>query len=735
MRRQSTAAIEVPVRRAGASRAIFALACLAALVLVTTAGRAGEARAAEQACANGAIRQEQLAERLPDCRAFELVSPQAKNGTDLVPGTARVSADGNALAFVSHAVFAGALSGSENTYLSRRGSAEWGTKAIVPPLASSVGGANAPYFAFNRDLSKGVLYNQAPPSLAPGDTLGTRNFYLRDNATDSYGVLTPAPLTGVPAVPDFAGASEDLGAVFFRGNGAKYLADANPQSVYRADAQGLRIVSRLPNDEAVAAAPGAGFSGSGYTDRAVSSDGARVYFTTPNTNGLFAIGQLYLRVEDGSAPAHTVHVSAPDRPVLGPDPEGTRPAWFRFASRDGRVAFFTSCEKLTEGSTAEGTSPSCASPAKNDLYRFDAATGELTDLSVADPSGGRVLGVLGGSDDGRRLYFAAEGALAPGATAGQPNVYLWEEGQGIAHVATVGAGDANNWISPGSTSLYVFNDNKGSRVSSDGRYLAFSSRTQLTAFDNAGTNQLYLYDLASGQYRCASCNPAGGPASTDATLQNQSGATFNIAVSGNAWEKQNLSDAGQLFFETGEGLEQSDNNHRVDVYEYSAPLSAPKLISSGTSASDSHFVGASRDGGNVFFSTREQLVGWDTDPLVDFYDARSEGGMPEPPPSRAACQGSECLGAAAGTPAANEPATRALLGAPNRRARAKARAGCAALGRAANRSAQRARQLRRSAKKATSASRSHRLERKAKAESRRTTELRGRIVKCKGGQA
>ena len=37
------------------------------------------------------------------------------------------------------------------------------------------------------------------------------------------------------------------------------------------------------------------------------------------------------------------------------------------------------------------------------------------------------------------------------------------------------------------------------------------------------------------------------------------------------------------------------------------------LISSGTSDDESYLVDASADGRDVFFSTREQLVGWDVE--------------------------------------------------------------------------------------------------------------------------
>jgi hypothetical protein len=53
----------------------------------------------------------------------------------------------------------------------------------------------------------------------------------------------------------------------------------------------------------------------------------------------------------------------------------------------------------------------------------------------------------------------------------------------------------------------------------------------------------------------------------------------------------------------------------------------------------------------VFFTTRERLVGIDTDNLVDIYDARVGGGIPAQNPAPASsCQGEDCQGALSGAP-------------------------------------------------------------------------------------
>ena len=77
--------------------------------------------------------------------------------------------------------------------------------------------------------------------------------------------------------------------------------------------------------------------------------------------------------------SHAVQVSASQR--TPPDPNGTEPARFWGASSDGSVAYFTTCQKLTDDSTAVSTaSATCESSSQGqDLYRFDTDSGQLTE--------------------------------------------------------------------------------------------------------------------------------------------------------------------------------------------------------------------------------------------------------------------------------------------------------------------------------------------------------------------
>ena len=61
------------------------------------------------------------------------------------------------------------------------------------------------------------------------------------------------------------------------------------------------------------------------------------------------------------------------------------------------------------------------------------------------------------------------------------------------------------------------------------------------------------------------------------------------------------------------------------------------------------YAGMSATGSDIFFETRSQLVGQDTDSLGDIYDARVDGGFPAPTPEPS-CSGEACQGTQSSAP-------------------------------------------------------------------------------------
>ena len=91
------------------------------------------------------------------------------------------------------------------------------------------------------------------------------------------------------------------------------------------------------------------------------------------------------------------------------------------------------------------------------------------------------------------------------------------------------------------------------------------------------------------------------------------------------------------------------------------------LLSSGKSEFPSFFADASASGKDVFFFTRDQLVGQDKDQLQDVYDARAEGGLAaQSPVAPVPCEGAEaCHGQAQTPPVESTPATSTFVGPGN----------------------------------------------------------------------
>ncbi len=145
---------------------------------------------------------------------------------------------------------------------------------------------------------------------------------------------------------------------------------------------------------------------------------------------------------------------------------GTHGPEFIRATPDGRHAYFTTYSKLDPADTN----------VDGDVYRWDEETGTATCLTCAvkNESGegiadvrlrtvaaGTRLSVVMVSDDFSHVYFESTRALAPGAGAGDPNIYALSGGTVRFVATTTGAG-----LDTGSGS---------SQLSADGNVLLFGA--------------------------------------------------------------------------------------------------------------------------------------------------------------------------------------------------------------------------------------------------------------------
>lgn len=661
------------------ARASFVMAGL----LASSALAAGSAVAA---CSNDALRAGASAV-LPECRAYEQVSPVDKESVDVAEGNAtKVAVAGSALVYTAYGAFAGSPAASYNFYLSRRDSTGWQTEPLTASLNTRpVGlGVSDQFFQFTDDLSAGVLshYNLDPETALsqPPEPSDTFDVYRRNNLTGAYEtVSTVAPLGAEPGGynPLFGAASADLSHVAFSGGNAAgpYFANDPGSSVYAWDASsGMTLASLQPGTGEPFESAGVGDGTTNYQDpRSISADGSRIFFSVPfSSSG--PLGQIYVREGQGSPGADTRPVS---RPLDGTvDPAGEQPAPFLTATSEGSKVLFKSTEKLTADSTAS------AAELSSDLYLADLdaneGEGSLTDLTTSDPSGARVEGLAGASDDLSKVYFVARGDLdGPGpAAAGSPNLYLWSEGEGTRLVAQLASSEDEAIWAPTASPA------KQAQVSPDGRFLAFATVAPVDpAFDNvdpvtsAPHREVYFFDANAGGPECASCR-GPGPALADSSLRALSAGASGVPATGPAdlIHRNLLPNGSRVYFDSRERLLQGDvNGDEPDVYQYDTSSAELSLISSGQSGSPSIFAGASPDGRDVFFTTRQQLAASDEDELLDMYDARVDGGFPAPPNPLPPCEGDACQGEVTPPPGIVPSASGAVTGSgnpkPNRRAK------------------------------------------------------------------
>jgi hypothetical protein len=612
---------------------------------------------------------------LPDHRAYEMVTPAQKTGEPYVPeseprgglgGTCRhctpgferermpmqSNADGGAIAFEGDPFEAG-LAPAGNEYLSRRGEGGWQTAGLSKPNYRDDDNSGTGFKALSADLTRAVLL-QVEPALSPQAPEGFANLYLREVGNEALQTAITAPPPhrtpgiGGPEVfrVNYAGANAGSGAaepfshVIFQANDA--LSGEDPgiapeapevgpeeRDLYEWSGGQLHLVNVLPGNGV--AAPNA-VIGSGLLlalglgaenfdfDHAISDDGQRIFWSTVPS------GQVYVR-EGG-----TSTLEIPD------------PGKFLTASPDGAKVL------LSDGV----------------LYDLEDET--PTDLSAGQ---GGFQGIAGASEDLSRIYFIDTKVLAPGAEEGQPNLYLWEEGE-IPHegttsfIATLLASDNLAGVSGGIGTWHAGAGNRLAQASRDGRFLAFASRAPLTGYDSTLRDlsagfEVFEYDAQSQTLSCPSCNPSGeGPlGSSNLALFFSGGGEFFAPLQNLAPEGE-----GRLFFESRDALVQADANGGIqDVYEWEPagvgdcvrPGGCVALISNGRSPKDSHFIAADGDGSDVFFTTRERLVPRDKDDFLDIYDARVGGGFDEG--ESAPCAGEACKGQPSSPPLFEAPAS------------------------------------------------------------------------------
>lgn len=643
------------------------------------------------ACPNEAFRVGASA-RLPDCRAYEMVSPVDKNGGDIATlpninsfrtALNQSSIDGEKLTFSSAKSFGDAIGAPYSSqYIATRGPDGWAVENVTPPrtaglfLGNSFYDLDVQFKAFSPDLSSALLVDDSRHPLTPEAPEGMVNVYQRDNLTGAYRPF----MTSKPSI-----AAENFGEVglglFVEGEsadgrhaaiaiGAALTSNAASDTNYQLyDFSGgeLHLVSVLPDGTAypgrsVLGSPGYGGDknpthGGAVLSHAISADGSRIFWSSlgePGESG--AIGPIYVRENPDEAQSAlngsgqcTEPAKACTIQVAG------EPTQFWTASADG--------SKALVGNVGEV------------LTVFNVNTKSST--TVANSA----QGVLGASENLSYIYFVSREDLAAAATAGEENLYLDHDGT-ISFITTLSAQDTNDGNGAGGGAFAYLSDidqspyKRSSRVSADGRRIVFQSNRSLTGYDNTDQAtdeadiEIYTFEVG-GEIVCISCNPSGArpagkrllePYTVGDTSRWEAGREFQAAAWLNTAENSLYSPRvlladGRIFFNSFDALVPQDTNGEQDVYEWepsgiggcseASSAFSPRnrgcvsLISGGESAQKSEFVDASASGRDVFFETTSSFVPQDPPGLIDIYDARELGGFPLPPGSTA-CEGEAC---------------------------------------------------------------------------------------------
>ena len=439
---------------------------------------------AEGLCPNEALRAEQpYGVTLPDCRAYELVSPAYTDGAPA--HLLAVSPDGSRMIVQSVGNFGDAKGSAENegsTYELTRTETGWSETGI--DLEQSLFPFEE-FYAASETLERSLW--KARESSQP---VGVVGLYIREadgHVRDLGPTKNPEGTSkGLPGLgdplgfsgPTYVQGSRDLSHVLFaRESEESAEKEEREPSLWRGDttapdyrpslyeytaaaaegaepslvgvAPGPEEAKHLPSEHPTLVSEcgtnlGSRSGTSGDGENAVSESGATVFFTAANNScGATAppVNELDARI-DGEK---TLKISSPSHPLAQGSGSGEdecdatceaaapAPGLFQSASRDGSKVFFLTAQPLLNGN--KGTN----------LYEAEIE-GEGRGARVArivqishDPNAGQaaeVQGVTRVSEDGSHVYFVATGVLAGNsngqagpfstAHAGAENLYVHE---------------------------------------------------------------------------------------------------------------------------------------------------------------------------------------------------------------------------------------------------------------------------------------------------------------------
>jgi hypothetical protein len=658
-----------------------------ALCLIPVAMLGLPAVSSAESCPNAVFRNGPSS-LLPDCRAYEMVTPPYKEGFPVTMTgypAFRVEEDGSSVVGESFGDFAGtendAIEGEHiaqsfgSDYLITRGVLGWSPTAISPSAAQyPEGGLLALSSGLTGSLWAEATTAQSEAAVVDGAETPAESFFVRSINGPMVEVgpilppgVSPKEVSGKYA--EFIAASpSDLSTVLFSMSERHWPGDETEpgaESLYEyvgtgnsapllVGVSGGKLISRCGTQLAFRPASAEYGSRRSYQG-AVSSSGSTVFFIADACEGEPPVAELFAHVDNGQPGAETVAISEPsqeDCPGCDIEAGALAGATFQGASADGSEVFFTTSQPLLGGD------------ASNNLYEYDlgapvgsgSSSGRVVrvsggDTTVASPVAG-VERVLYVSPDGSHVYFAASGVLTrtpngigQEAKDGQSNLYLYERDSEYPAGRTV-------FVMPYADAIenaFVVGSGPvegGFEFAQNGSFIAFESYAHLTPDDLSSLAQGFEYDSLTGGFARYSIGQDGF---------NADGNTGSSALG-------EVANDGSVYFNSVNPLVPRAVSGMSNVYEYRE--GSVNLISSGQDTYGTGLEFISPSGKDVFFHTFDRLVPRDTDDQEDTYDARAGGGFSEPssPPQ---CQADACQGPLSGAPVLLSPGSEFQAGGEN----------------------------------------------------------------------